>query len=329
MLVDPFGRKITYLRISVTDRCNLRCVYCMPPEGVVWKPHETILRFEEILKVVEAAAGEGVTEIRLTGGEPLVRHGIPDLVHMIAGVPGIQDISLTTNGLLLEKLAFPLAEAGLKRINVSLDTLNPGKFARITRGGSFDRVWRGLEAADAAGLAPLKINAVALKGVNDDEILDLARLSLSHPWHVRFIELMPIKNQAPWGEGFPPPAECYLSVQAIRDILQPLGIEPFGDSDSGLGPARQYRLPGAPGRLGIISALGEQFCETCNRLRLTADGYLRPCLMDDGEVYVLDAIRRGEPMLPLLRQAVRNKPRQHQLDQGEAPTGRCMTQIGG
>src|SRR5512135_400292 len=199
MLLDPFGRQITYLRISVTDRCNLRCVYCMPPEGVVWRPHETILRFEEILRIVEAAAQEGVREVRLTGGEPLIRQGVPDLVRMLAGVPGIQDISLTTNGLLLEKLAAPLAEAGLKRINLSLDTLNPEKFARITRGGSFEKVWRGLEAADAAGLAPLKINAVALKGVNDGELLDLARLTLDHPWQVRFIELMPIKNQASWG----------------------------------------------------------------------------------------------------------------------------------
>ncbi len=161
MLVDSFGRQITYLRISVTDRCNLRCVYCMPPEGVVWKPHETILRFEEILQIVEVAAREGIREVRLTGGEPLIRQGVPDLVRMIAGVHGIEDISLTTNGLLLEKLALPLAEAGLKRINLSLDTLDPEKFARITRGGSFEKTWRGLEAAEAARLSPIKINAVA------------------------------------------------------------------------------------------------------------------------------------------------------------------------
>jgi len=295
----------------------------------VWKPHENIMRFEEILQVVQVAAQQGIDEIRLTGGEPLIRQGLPDLVHMIAGVPGIQDISLTTNGLLLDKLAFPLAEAGLKRINVSLDTLNPEKFSRITRGGSFDKVWRGLEAADAAGLAPLKINAVALKGVNDDEILDLARLSVQHPWQIRFIELMPIKNQAPWGEGFPSPSDCYLSVRAILEILKPLGIEPAGEKAAGSGPAQQYSIPGATGRLGIISALGDQFCETCNRLRLTADGYLRPCLMNDGEVYILDAIRKGEPLLPLLQKAVLNKPRQHELAQDRPPSGRTMTQIGG
>ena len=329
MLVDPFGRKITYLRISVTDRCNLRCVYCMPPEGVIWKPHDTIMRFEEILQVVEVAAQQGISEVRLTGGEPLIRQGLPDLVRMIAKVPGIEDISLTTNGLLLDKLSLPLAEAGLKRINVSLDTLNPDKFSRITRGGSFDKVWRGLEAADAAGLAPLKINAVALKGVNDDEILDLARLSLQHAWQIRFIELMPIRNQAPWGEGFPPPSDCYLSVRAILDILKPLGIQPTGEKAAGSGPAQQYSIPGAAGKLGIISALGDQFCLTCNRLRLTADGYLRPCLMNDGEVYVLDAIRQGQPLLPLLQQAVLKKPRQHELAQNRPPTGRNMTQIGG
>jgi GTP 3',8-cyclase len=329
MLVDQFGRRITYLRISVTDRCNLRCVYCMPPEGVSWQPHTAIMRYEEILEVVKVAAAEGVNEIRLTGGEPLVRLGVPDLVSVIAEVPGIEDISLTTNGLLLEKMAQPLAKAGLKRVNISLDTLAPDKFARITRGGSFEKVWEGLLAAEACGLAPIKINTVALRGVNDDEILALARLSLDHPWHMRFIELMPIKNQAPWGEGFPAPADCYLSVQDILELLKPLNLEPSARDGAGSGPAREYRIPGARGRIGIISALGEQFCDGCNRLRLTADGYLRPCLMNDGEVYLLDAIRKGEPILPLLQQAARNKPRSHELTGNSRPAGRCMTQIGG
>ncbi len=328
MLIDPFGRKITYLRISVTDRCNLRCVYCMPPEGIAWQPHESIMRFEEILEVVKAAALEGVTEIRLTGGEPLVRKDLVQFVRMLASVPGIQDISLTTNGLLLDRLALPLAEAGLKRVNVSLDTLQPEKFARITRGGSFEKVWEGLLAADAAGLSPLKINAVAMKGINDDEILALARLSLDHPWHVRFIELMPIKNQRPWGDGFPAPDECYLSIQEILERLAPLGAGPVKRSSSGSGPAQEFKVAGAPGKIGIISALGDQFCDGCNRLRLTADGYLRPCLMNDGEVYVLDAIRHGQPILPLLQQAANNKPKGHDLAHTR-PEGRCMTQIGG
>jgi cyclic pyranopterin phosphate synthase len=329
MLVDSFGRKITYLRISVTDRCNLRCVYCMPPEGVAWQAHENIIRYEEILEVVKVAAEQDVREVRLTGGEPLVRLGLPDLVRWIAAVPGIEDISLTTNGLLLERLAAPLAEAGLKRVNISLDTLNAEKFARITRGGSFEKVWRGLLAASEAGLAPIKINAVAMKGVNDDEILDLAKLSLEYPWHVRFIELMPIKNQAPWGEGFPAPAECFLSIKEILKALEPLGIEPVTGETAGNGPAQEFRVPGAPGRIGIISALGEQFCDGCNRLRLTADGYLRPCLMNDGEVYLLDALRKGEPLLPLIQQAVQNKPKGHELNLDRPPEGRCMTQSGG
>jgi len=250
-------------------------------------------------------------------------------VSMIAAVPGIEDISLTTNGLLLEKLAQPLAQAGLKRVNISLDTLDPERFERITRGGSFEKVWRGLLAAESYGMAPIKINAVAMKGVNEDEILELARLSLLHPWHIRFIELMPIKNQAPWGEGFPSPADCYLSIQEILELIKPLGALPSARESAGNGPALEYRVPGAPGKIGIISALGEQFCEGCNRLRLTADGYLRPCLMDDGEVYVLDAIRKGDAILPLLQQAVQNKPRGHDLNGDRRPEGRCMTQIGG
>jgi cyclic pyranopterin phosphate synthase len=328
MLVDPFGRKITYLRISVTDRCNLRCVYCMPPEGITWQPHESIMRFEEILEVVKAAAAEGVSEIRLTGGEPLIRQGLVQFVRMLSDIKGIEDISLTTNGLLLDKLAEPLAQAGLKRVNVSLDTLQPEKFARITRGGSFERVWKGMEAASAAGLSPLKLNAVAMKGVNDEEILDLARLSLEHPWHIRFIELMPIKNQAVWGADFPNPEDCYLSIAEIQQLIQPLGAESIRRASPGSGPAQEFQVPGASGKIGIISALGEQFCDSCNRLRLTADGYLRPCLMNDGEVNVLGAIRRGEPVLPLLRQAVQNKPKGHDLSHSR-PEGRCMTQIGG
>jgi cyclic pyranopterin phosphate synthase len=301
----------------------------MPPEGVAWQAHQNIIRYEEILEIVKVAAEQGVREVRLTGGEPLIRPNLTDLVSWIAAIPGIEDISLTTNGLLLEKLAEPLAQAGLKRVNISLDTLNEEKFARITRGGSFEKVWKGLLAASAAGLAPIKINAVAMKGVNDDEILDLARLSLNYDWHVRFIELMPIKNQAPWGEGFPPPADCYLSIKEILKLLEPLGIEPTTIGVTGNGPAQEYRVQGAPGRIGIISALGEQFCDGCNRLRLTADGYLRPCLMNDGEVYLLDALRKGEPILPLIQEAVMNKPRGHELNLDRPPEGRCMTQIGG
>ena len=195
MLIDSWGRQITYLRISVTDRCNLRCVYCMPPEGIQLQAHADILRYEEIAEVVRAAAQEGVREVRLTGGEPLTRPNLPALVGMLASIPGIEDISLTTNALLLERFALPLAEAGLKRVNISLDTIRPERFARITRGGSFEQAWRGILSAEQAGLTPIKINVVAMRGINDDEFIDLARLSVDHPWQVRFIEIMPVKNR--------------------------------------------------------------------------------------------------------------------------------------
>ncbi len=216
MLVDSFGRSITYLRVSVTDRCNFRCVYCMPSEGIARQSHAGILRYEEIAAVVRVLAGLGVRKVRLTGGEPLVRLDLPDLVRMIAGIPGIEDISLTTNGILLEQMAAALKDAGLNRVNVSLDTLNPEKFARITRGGALERLWRGVEAAEKHGLAPIKINVVAMRGVNDDELEDLAKLSIQKAWDVRFIEIMPVKNQQPWGAGFPDPAETYLSIPEIK-----------------------------------------------------------------------------------------------------------------
>lgn len=328
MLVDRFGRGITYLRVSVTDRCNLRCVYCMPVEGVSWQAHDRILRFEEIAQIVRLAAENGVREIRLTGGEPLVRRDLADLVAMISAIPGIEDISLTTNGLLLGDQVQRLADAGLKRINVSLDTLQPEKFSRITRGGRLERVWQGLEKAQAAGLSPIKLNVVAMRGINDDELPALARLSLQYPWQVRFIEIMPVKNQVSWGDEFPSPENTYLSIQEMLKILAPLGLEKV-ENGVGFGPARDYRLPGASGRIGFISPLGEQFCEDCNRLRLTADGNLRPCLLHDIEVPIRDALRRAEDLLPYFAQALANKPLSHELNLDNRPTGRCMMQIGG
>lgn len=327
-LKDRWGRQITYLRVSVTDRCNMRCVYCMPSEGVAWQPHETILRYEEIAQVVRVAAEHGVRQVRLTGGEPLVRKDLPDLVRMIAATPGIEDVSLTTNAILLERMAEPLAKAGLRRVNISLDTLQPEKFARITRGGSFAQVWRGIEAAEANGLNPIKINAVAMRGVNDDEILDLARLSLTRAWNIRFIELMPVKNQAPWGPDFPKPEDIYLSVQEILALLEPLKLQ-SEDSKVGCGPAKEYRAEGAPGKIGFITPLGEMFCDQCNRLRLTADGHLKPCLLSDGEIDLLPALRAGEPIFPYMQQAVELKPQGHELLEKHLPAGRCMQQVGG
>ena len=328
MLIDSLGRQITYLRISVTDRCNSRCVYCMPLAGVSWKSHDEILRYEEIAKIVRVMAAEGVRAVRLTGGEPLVRPNLPELVNMLAVIPGIEDISLTTNGLLLEQQAEDLARAGLKRINVSLDTMKPELFQQITRVGSIERVMRGLEAAEKCDLTPIKINMVVMRGINEDEIIPMARLSISRPWHVRFIELMPLGNQQPWGDGFPLPETMYYPIREIRAQLESLGLEAVTDK-SGNGPAVEYHLHGAQGRVGMIAALGEAFCGTCNRLRLTADGYMRPCLMSAEEVNLKDALRSGQPILPLIQQAVNVKPLGHELASRPAPEGRCMLQIGG
>lgn len=328
MLRDTFGRQIEYLRISVTDRCNLRCVYCMPPEGVEKLGHEKIMHFEEIAEVVRVTAQYGVRAVRLTGGEPLVRKNLPRLVEMIAKTPGIEDVSLTTNGMLLADLAAPLAEAGLKRVNVSLDTLDAEKFTRITRIGSIENVWQGIAAAEKAGLTPLKINVVTMRGVNDDELMDMALLAKEHPWTVRFIELMPVKNQAPWGPGFPEPENAYISIQEMLRILAPLRLEPL-PRKVGLGPAREFSIPDAPGKIGFISPVGEHFCAECNRLRLTADGNIRPCLLSDVEIPLLPALRAGEPILPLLQQALRVKPEGHTLAEHITPRGRCMQQIGG
>jgi cyclic pyranopterin phosphate synthase len=300
----------------------------MPKEGVSWRPHETVLQYEEIAQIVRVAAQAGITEVRLTGGEPLVRKGLPDLVRMLSEIPGIEDISLTTNGLLLEQFARPLVQAGLKRLNISMDTLKPERFEKITRGGSFTRLWNGIHLSEDLGLTPLKFNTVVMRGVNDDEVLDIAKLSIGHPWHMRFIELMPIMNQTTWGEGFPPVQETYFSIQNMLEMLAPLGLQPE-EQRFGSGPARTYRIPGALGTVGFISPLGESFCEGCNRLRLTSDGNLRPCLLSEVEVPLLPALRAGEPILPYLEKAIELKPVGHELQDHKAPAGRCMMQIGG
>jgi cyclic pyranopterin phosphate synthase len=301
----------------------------MPQTGIRWQPHEDILRYEEIFEIVRLTANLGVREVRLTGGEPLVRTGLPALVAMLARIPGIEDISLTTNGLLLEKYAEELARAGLRRLNISLDTLDPQRYARITRGGDFERVWRGIQAAEATGITLIKLNMVVMKGVNDDEVEAMARLTLEHPWVVRYIELMPIQNQENWGVGFPLPAEAFISVVEILSRLEPLELEPV-DSRAGSGPALEYYLPGGAGKIGFISPLSEEmFCNRCNRLRLTADGNLRPCLMSDLEIPLRDALRRGEDIQPLIEKAVALKPASHGLARNQLPNGRTMAQIGG
>ncbi len=328
MLIDRYQRQISYLRVSVTDRCNFRCVYCLPPEGVPHLPHASILTYEEIAHVVRLAVGEGITKVRLTGGEPLVRKGVVDLVKTLAAIPGLEDLSLTTNAYLLEQWAIPLAKAGLKRINISLDTLDPDQYNRITRGGSLGQVWRGIMAAEAAGLTPIKLNTVAMKGINSHELIDLANLTLERDWSIRFIELMPVGNQEDWGDGFSSGSERYLPIQEIRRALDPLKMEPVQGSN-GSGPAVEFRIPGARGTIGFISPVGDHFCDRCNRLRLTADGCFRPCLLIDREVSIREALRAGEDILPYLQRAIDMKPEGHELAALVSPEKRKMSDIGG
>jgi GTP 3',8-cyclase len=328
ILTDPYGRSISYLRIALIPSCNLRCVYCMPAEGIPARASEEILTNEEILSFVQQAVSLGLRRVRLTGGEPLLRHGLVELVRGIVDIPGVEEVSLTTNGMLLEKRAAELAEAGLSRVNVSLDTLNPEKFARITRGGQIERVFRGIAAAEEHGLSPIKINTVVVLDLNDDELLSLARLTLNHPWHVRFIELMPVGNAQDWGDGFPSPDQRYLSVQEMKKQVSALGLEP-ATAPTGNGPARTFRIPGALGTVGFISPLGEHFCATCNRLRLTADGFLRPCLLLDDEIPVKQQLRRGGDVSQSIREAISRKPESHKLFSQDYPEARRMAQIGG
>ena len=329
MFIDPFGRAITYLRISLTDRCNLRCVYCMPKDGLQWRPRAEQLSADEIVQVVETASQGGVTRVRLTGGEPLVHPQVVEIVHRIASNPNIEEVSITTNAMLLERLAQPLADAGLTRVNISLDSLDADKFRRITRGGDLNRVWRGIAAAEHAQLAPLKLNTVIVRGLNSDELPALARLTMENDWHVRFIEVMPIGNAQDWGEGFPAPADRYVSVQEMRAQLSTLNLQPETSPISN-GPARTFRIPGGLGTVGFISPLGEHFCQDCNRLRLTSDGRLRSCLVLPAEVSLRDAVRSGESLEEFFQQAVAQKPEHHDM-LAAVPAGsqRGMSQIGG
>ncbi|MDI3538809.1 MAG: 3,8-cyclase [Bacillota bacterium] len=321
---DRLGREIDYLRVSVTDRCNLRCLYCLPPEGVRPKDHEEILRYEEIVHLVKVAAGLGIRRVRLTGGEPLVRAGLTQLVAELAAIPGLSDLSLTTNGTLLAPLAEELKRAGLKRVNISLDTLRPERFRAITRCGTFSDAWAGIEAALAAGLHPVKINTVAMAGVNDDELADLAELTRRFPLHVRFIEVMPLGADLGRSEA------RVLPMATVRAAVEKVGrLEPAWVT--GGGPARAWRFPGAPGTVGFIGALTESFCKRCNRLRLTADGKLKPCLASDVEVDVKRLLRRGasaDELKEALRRALELKPARHHLE-NYAKHARVMCQIGG
>jgi cyclic pyranopterin phosphate synthase len=334
---DTFSRRINYLRVSVTDRCNFRCLYCMPEGGFVWKTHNEILNYEEIVRLVRVASDLGLSKVRLTGGEPLVRYGVVDLVRSLAALPGVDDLSLTTNGALLTRYARELKAAGLQRINISLDTLVPERFAHITRRGCLEEVLAGITAAEAAGLEPIKLNTVVVRGFNDDEVADIARLTLTKPWHVRFIELMPVGSEegclpgvcdgSSRGQSFVPVAEMRERIQSVLGEFVPDPPRVRGN-----GPAHYYRLNGALGSVGFISAVSEHFCDRCNRLRLTADGALRPCLMADGETDLRTPLRSGASdaqLRELIAQSVASKPDRHHLGEHQRPLGRAMAQIGG
>ena len=285
-LTDSFARVIDYLRISITDKCNLRCIYCMPPDGVAPAQHTDILTYEEIISIVETAARLGVRKVRLTGGEPLIRKNLAFLVSSLKRIQGIEDLSLTTNGLLLEQYAERLAKAGLDRVNISIDSFRPERYREITRGGNLAAVMRGVQAAELAGLRPVKINMVPVRGMNEDEILDFARITLDSEYHVRFIECMPSGSADFWTP------EKYMTTDEIKEIIRILGsLTPVRVRKNG--PSKYYRLKGAKGVIGFISALTHHFCGDCNRLRLTSDGKLRPCLFSETEIDLRAAIRSG------------------------------------
>jgi len=341
MAIDSHGRRIDYLRISLTDRCNLRCVYCMPEDGVEWKDPSEILSYDEIERFTRIAVGEGIGKVRLTGGEPLVRKGVTDFVRRLNEIEGIESLALTTNATLLPRFATELRNAGLERVNISLDSLDPDAYAGITRGGRLQDAIAGLDAAFDAGFAPIKLNVVVVRSLEQD-LLSFAKMSLDRPLHVRFIEYMPLGEteegsgcHGTGGTGWTA-ADCVPSEEVVERIsaegvaaglgeLLPVSRE---DAPGGWGPARYYRFAGAQGTVGVISPLSHHFCAECNRLRLTADGRLRPCLFSDEELDVRTVLRTGtdEDVRAVVREALRIKPENHAERIG---TYRQMSQIGG
>ncbi|REJ14595.1 MAG: GTP 3',8-cyclase MoaA [Paenibacillaceae bacterium] len=331
VLTDRFGRVHNYLRISVTDRCNLRCLYCMPEEGVEFADPSSLLTFDEIEDVVRTAASLGIARLRITGGEPLVRKGLDELVARLAAIPGIEEISLTTNGLLLKDQAESLRRAGVSRVNISLDTLDPARFRMIARRGDLRRVFEGIEAAARAGFDPIKLNCVLLRGVNEDEIVPFLRLARDEPLHVRFIEYMPIGHADEQWKNY------YLPLTRVLELAREAGfeLEPGGRT-AGNGPSDNYRIKGGKGSIGLIHPVSDHFCKNCNRLRLTADGHLKPCLYWVDELYVRPAVGDPEAMRRLFLRAMAIKPENHEMAakladeaQSHVPTERRMSQIGG
>ncbi len=325
-LLDGFNRRLNYLRISITDRCNFNCLYCMPGERIPKLRHGDVLRYEEILRLVRITAGLGISKVRVTGGEPLVRKGVYHFLRQLSAIPGIRDLSLTTNGHLLHDNLDKLKSAGIKRLNISLDSLEADTYHRITGHNVFQRVWSGILAAHEAGFSPIKLNAVALRGVNEDELTDLAALSFDYPFHVRFIEHMPFGGSS---ISTGPP----LLTEEIKERISTLGaLEPIERAGYD-GPARRYRLKGAKGEIGFISPISNHFCAACNRLRLTAGGALRVCLLSEEKVDLKGPLRSGQSdqqLTELILLAASRKPRSHNLTSENPPTvpGQ-MSSIGG
>ncbi|MGM0410478.1 MAG: GTP 3',8-cyclase MoaA [Bacillota bacterium] len=317
-LVDDFGRRIDYLRISVTDRCNLRCQYCMPADGISLKEHEDILELEEIAKIAEVGKELGIKKIRLTGGEPLVRLGIEDLISSLDKI-AFEDISMTTNGVLLSKKADDLKKAGLDRVNISLDTLDKDKYKVITRRDHFDDVMSGIKTALDYDFSPVKLNVVVIKGFNDEELLDFAKLSKDRELHVRFIEYMPLGGEVE--------KEKYINMKEVKEkLISKLSL--LKTSTKGNGPAKYYKIPKSKGSIGFISAISEHFCSECNRFRLTADGKFRPCLARDMEVKIDDLSKKG--IEKAYKKSLEIKPMSHNLNFEVAKEReRTMSQIGG
>ena len=314
-MTDAYGRTVDYLRLSVTDLCSYRCQYCMPAEGVCKLRHEDILSVEECVEIVQAAARCGVAKVRITGGEPLVRRGILDICRGIGAVPEIRELCLTTNGSLLPELAAPLREAGVQRLNISLDTLRPERFRFMTRGGELRQALDGISAAERAGFSDLKLNTVLIGGFNDDELEDFLALTMEHPWELRFIELMPMGPCAHWEKG------CFLPCRTVLERFPALApIEARG-------VALRYRLPGAKGAVGFISPLSHTFCPQCRRIRVTPDGKLKSCLHSREEVPLRGL--HGAELEEAIRRGILSKPQEHHLAQRSSDTPRNMNQIGG
>ncbi|OAS24391.1 GTP 3',8-cyclase MoaA [Paenibacillus oryzisoli] len=331
LLLDRFGRMHDYLRISVTDRCNLRCVYCMPEDGMEFEPDEKLLTFDEITEIVRILARLGVRKLRLTGGEPLVRKNLEQLIGRLSQIPGIEDIALTTNGIYFASRAEKLRAAGLTRVNISLDSLRADRFSLITRGGDIRRVLASIEEAYRVGITPIKLNVVLMKGINDDEIVDFLQMTRDRPIQVRFIEYMPIGHQdEDWKKR-------YLSLTTVLDRCKEMGWEATAsDAVYGNGPAQNYRIEGALGSFGLIHPISDHFCETCNRLRLTADGNIKPCLYWSDEFNVRKFIGDDAAVEDLFFRALDIKPENHEMaqalmneEQSHTPTNRRMSQIGG